>query len=57
MFMISNLYVPSIVQEALDDSNWKLVVMEMMNALKKITHGVLLIFPETRKQFSSNGCL
>ena len=32
---ITNLFVPRNIQEALNDSNWNLAVMEEMNALKQ----------------------
>lgn len=34
-FRIDDLFVPKNIQEALEDSNWKLAVMEEMNALKQ----------------------
>ena len=35
MSKISHLFIPRTIQEALDNPNWKLVVLEEMNALEK----------------------
>ncbi len=49
MSRISNLYVPRTVQEALDDSNWRIAVMEEMNALRKNNTWSITDLPQDTK--------
>lgn len=48
-FKITNLFVPRNIQEALNDSNWKLAVMEEMNALKQSGTWDIVDLPEDKK--------
>lgn len=57
VFWISNLYVPRIVQEALDDSNWRLAIMEKINALRKNNTWSIINLSKKRRQSYANGCL
>ena len=57
VFRISNLYVPRIVQEALNDSNWRSAIMEKMNALRKNNMWSITNLPKKRRQSYANGCL
>ncbi|CAL5385151.1 unnamed protein product [Camellia sinensis] len=46
---ISNLFAPRIIKEALDDPNWKSIVMEEMNALEKNGTWLLVNLPKDKK--------
>ncbi|KAH9650552.1 protein kinase domain-containing protein [Citrus sinensis] len=46
---ISHLFVPRNVQEALDDPNWKLAVMEEMNALRRSGTWEIVDLPRDKK--------
>lgn len=46
---ITNLFVPRNIQEALDDPNWKLAVMEEMNALKKNETWEIVELPKEKR--------
>jgi hypothetical protein len=44
------LFIPRNIQEALDDLNWKIVVMEEMNALNKNDTWKLVDLPMEKKK-------
>ena len=46
---ISHLFVPRNIQEALDDPNWKLAVMEEMNALRRSGTWEIVDLPKDKK--------
>ena len=46
---ISHLFVPRNIQEALDDSNWRLAVMEEMNALRRSGTWEIVELPKGKK--------
>ena len=46
---ISHLFVPRNIQEALDDPNWKLAVMEEMNALRRSGTWKIVDLPKDKK--------
>lgn len=45
MSRISNLYMPRTIQEAFDDLNWRLAVIEEMNALSKTNMWIIINLP------------
>ena len=47
---ITNLFVPRNIEEALDDPNWNLAVLEELNALKKTGTWELVDLPRDKKQ-------
>ena len=47
------MIVPSNIQEALDDPNWKVAVMDEMNALKRSSTWVLV---DLHKEKRTVGC-
>lgn len=51
---ISHLFVPRNIQEALDDPNWKLAIMEEMNALTKIGTWEVGELPRDKKTVGCN---
>ena len=46
---IDNLFVPRYIQEAIDDPNWKLAVMEEMNALRQSRTWEITNLPKDKK--------
>ena len=53
---ITNLFVPRNIQEALSNLNWKLAVMEEMNALKQHCTWDIVELKKKRKQLNASGC-
>ena len=49
--------MPRNIQEALSDSNWRLVVFEEMNALKKNDTWEMVELSKGKKGYGANGCL
>ena len=47
---ITNMFVPRNIEEALDDPNWNLAVLEELNALKKTGTWELVDLPRDKKQ-------